>query len=114
MRSDRDSDQAWNTPLESQGYAVLPHWPESPDLAAQSLAEWMRNHSGTIRLVIHQAGSDVKLSQTKAKNLADALKGRVSEEGVDASRIEAYGLGPIVPSVLGAKEQVAEVIWIRE
>lgn len=114
LRSDRDSEQAWNTPLESQGYAVLPHWPESPDLAAQSLAEWMRTHSGNIRLVIHQAGLDVKLSQSKAQHLADLLKGRVSEEGVDANRIEAYGLGPIVPSVLGAKEQVAEVIWIQE
>lgn len=114
LRSDRDSEQAWNTPLESQGYAVLPHWPESPDLAAQSLAKWMRTHSGKILLVIHQTGSDVKLSQSKAQNLADLLKGRVSEEGIDANRIEAYGLGPIVPSVLGAKEQVAKVIWIRE
>lgn len=114
LRSDQDAEQAWNIPLESQGYSLLPLWPESPDLAAQALSEWMKMHPGKVRVVFHQAGLDVELSQRKAERLAIAFMDRVLAEGIPAERIEVFGLGPLVPSVLGAKQQVAEVIWLRD
>lgn len=101
---------AWYAPLENQGYMVLPHWPDSPELAVKELASWLSTNSRTVRLVVHQAGRDTALAQSESQAHAVTLRRQLIEEGVPASRVEVYGVGNLVPSVLGAQNQLVVVI----
>lgn len=110
LLSDSENQQTWDLALNTQGYAVLPDWPDSPDVAVEQLAQWMEQHSDSIRIVVHQKDRDIDLSQRNAQRLAEALRQRLIAAGIAATRIEAYGVGALVPSVLGGNTQVAVVI----
>lgn len=101
---------AWYAPLESQGYMVLPHWPDSPELAVKELVAWMSDNTEALRLVVHQAGRDSELARSESEAHAVALRRQLIEEGIPAERLDAYGVGNLVPSVLGAQSQLVVII----
>ncbi|WP_432694895.1 DUF4892 domain-containing protein [Marinobacterium sp. YM272] len=101
----------WVDVLARQGYTVLPGWPEAPDQAVESLVSLLREESSLrIALVVHQAGRDMELGLRQSKEFADRLKDLVVAEGVDADRIQSYGVGALSPEVLGGRKQLAVVI----
>lgn len=114
LKGDSEADQAWFLPLESQGYGVLPNWPQAPELAVEQLADWMQQHPGAVRIVIHQAGTDTQISYKQSLKLASALRENLINKGIEPQRIDAQGVGNLVPSVLGAREQVAVVILMAQ
>lgn len=114
LLGDNEADQAWFLPLETQGYVILPNWPEAPELAVEQLADWMQEHPGTVRLVVHQAGTDTKISFEKSLGLASALRQNLINAGIAPERLDAQGAGNLVPSVLGAREQVAVAIYLLQ
>jgi len=103
-------ETAWFAPLDAQGYMVLPHWPQSPELAVKQLADWMQTNGAAVRLVVHQSGSDSRLSRDESQRHAQLLRQQLIDAGVNGSRVEAYGVGNLVPSVLGAALQRVVVI----
>lgn len=101
---------AWYAPLETQGYMVLPHWPESPELAVKELGGWLSTNNKGVRLVVHQSGRDTELAMSESQAHAVNLRRQLLANGISAQRIEAFGVGNLVPSVLGASTQRAVVI----
>ncbi len=110
ISSDEAVEAAWYAPLDGQGYRVLPHWPESPELAVKQLIDWMAQSGASVRLVVHQSGTDVTLAQRESERHAQVLRQQLLDAGVEANRVEAFGVGNLVPSVLGASTQLAVVI----
>jgi hypothetical protein len=109
------SGSTWGRTLIEQGYAELPEWPQSPDEAVQRLAALLNeNPDYRVRLVMHKAGRDVELSLRQSRELAQRLRDEVIAEGIPAQRLDAFGVGPLVPSVLGNREQALIVILRAE
>lgn len=63
-------------------------------------------------LVVHVAGTDLQRALDASRALADQLKKGVREAGFD--RVEAFGVGPLVPSVLGPHRRVLVVVRPEE
>lgn len=103
-------ETAWFAPLDAQGYMVLPHWPESPELAVRQLVDWMEQSGASVRLVVHQAGTDRRLAQDESERHAKALRQQLLDAGISPQRVETFGVGNLVPSVLGASTQLTVVI----
>lgn len=103
-------ETAWYAPLDAQGYMVLPNWPQSPELAVKQLADWMGQSGASVRLVVHQAGTDTRLAQDESDRHAKALRQQLLDAGISPQRVETFGVGNLVPSVLGAATQLTVVI----
>jgi len=103
-------ETAWFAPLDAQGYMVLPHWPESPELAVRQLVDWMEQSGASVRLVVHQSGTDTRLAQDESERHAKALRQQLLDAGISPQRVETFGVGNLVPSVLGAATQLTVVI----
>lgn len=101
---------AWYAPLQTQGYMVLPHWPESPELAVKELSTWMAGNTKDVRLVVHQSGRDTELAMSESQAHAVNLRRQLVSSGIAAGRLEAYGVGNLVPSVLGSSDQLVVII----
>ncbi|HSG02519.1 MAG TPA: DUF4892 domain-containing protein [Marinobacterium sp.] len=101
---------AWYAPLETQGYMVLPHWPDSPELAIKELVAWLDTNRLTVQLVVHQEGRDTALAMSESEAHAVNLRRQLIASGVEARRIEAFGVGNLVPSVLGSNQQLVVVV----
>ena len=110
ISSDEAVETAWYAPLDAQGYMVLPHWPQSPELAVKQLVDWMEQSGSRVRLVVHQSGTDVTLAQRESERHAQTLRQQLVDAGADAASVEAFGVGNLVPSVLGATTQLTVVI----
>ncbi|WP_051298758.1 DUF4892 domain-containing protein [Marinobacterium litorale] len=105
----------WQARLLQQGYAVLPEWPESPDRTVQRILGVLeQDPASRVLLVMHQADRDVELSIRQTRELAKRLRDLVIAEGVAPSRVEAHGVGALVPSVLGDRDQLGVLILNRE
>lgn len=105
----------WRRTLAEQGYVSLPEWLEEPDEAVQRLVGLLREHPDyRLRLVVHKAGRDVELSLRQSRELAQRLRDQVVAAGIRPARVEAYGVGPLAPSVLGNRGQLLVVILERE
>lgn len=110
ISSDEAVEPAWFAPLDAQGYGVLPHWPESPELAVKQLVDWMEQSGASVRLVVHQSGTDVTLAQRESERHAQVLRQQLVDGGADPASVEAFGVGNLVPSVLGSSQQLVVVI----
>ena len=110
ISSDEAVETAWYAPLDAQGYMVLPHWPQSPELAVKQLVDWMEQSGSRVRLGVHQSGTDVTLAQRESERHAQTLRQQLVDAGADAASVEAFGVGNLVPSVLGATTQLTVVI----
>jgi len=101
----------WVRTLAEQGYVSLPEWSLAPDEAVQRIAALLNEYPDyRIRLVLHQAGRDVELSLRQSRELAQRLRQQVIAQGISGARVEAYGLGPLAPSVLGERDKLLVII----
>ena len=110
ISSDEAVETAWYAPLDAQGYMVLPHWPQSPELAVKQLVDWMEQSGSRVRLVVHQSGTDVTLAQRESERHAQTLRQQLVNAGANSASVEAFGVGNLVPSVLGSSQQLVVVI----
>ena len=101
--------------VRQRGYAEVGDWPDSRDRAVQSLLGVLESFPDSrIAVVVHWQSRDLDLSLRQSQEAADRLKRSLIEEGVDASRISARGVGALVPSVLGSRKSVAVVLLQSE
>lgn len=101
----------WSRTLAEQGYVSLPEWSQAPNETAQRLAALLKeNPEYHLRLVLHQAGRDVELSLRQSRELAQRLRQQVVALGIGGERLEAYGVGPLAPSVLGERDRLLVII----
>ncbi|MBR9828562.1 MAG: DUF4892 domain-containing protein [Oceanospirillales bacterium] len=97
--------------LSRQGYVELPDWPDSPDRTVQALLDLSRAFpEHELWLVVHWQGQDLELTLRQSQEAAERLQRMVIDEGADGRYIRAKGVGGLVPSVLGARRQVAVVV----
>jgi hypothetical protein len=96
--------------LKVQGYATLPFDPAAPleavDPVVQLLAELESGQ--TFWLVVHQQGGDVQETLAQSGVLARQIEAGVRSAGFEAVR--AFGVGPLVPSVLAGRTGALVVI----
>lgn len=97
--------------VRQRGYAQVVQWPESRDIAVQSLQDLLAEFpSRNMVLVVHWRSRDLDLSMTQSQEAADRLKRTLVEKGASPDRIDARGVGALVPSVLGSRSSVAVVM----
>jgi len=97
--------------VRQQGYAELTDWPHSRDKVVKSLLDLLAAFpERSLLLVLHWQSRDLDLSLRQSQEAADRLKRSLVEEGIDPVRIEAKGVGALVPSVLGSRSSVAVVV----
>ena len=97
--------------LAQQGYVELPFWPESPDRAVAALLDLMQGvPSQELWLVVHWQGQDLELTVRQSQEAADRLLRLVADKGGNIRNLKARGVGGLVPSVLGSRQQVAIVV----
>ncbi len=111
LDSDRQDGGDWASVLLEQGYAELPDWPKAPEPALRALIAVLNDHPALrLRIVVHQAGIDAELAVRQSRELAQRLVEELVREGVAAQRLESFGIGPLAPSVLGGREQLAVIM----
>jgi len=97
--------------LAQQGYVELPFWPESPDRAVAALLDLMQGvPSQELWLVVHWQGQDLELTLRQSQEAADRLLRQVADKGVNIRNLKTRGVGGLVPSVLGSRQQVAVIV----
>lgn len=106
--------QNWQTQLQQQGYADLPGWQDQPAQSEAALSSWLAEDEGRqLRIVVHLSVSGGDAGLTEAKAEADALLERLIAQGVDPQRIDAYGVGALVPQVLEGRQRALTLIQLR-
>jgi len=101
----------WVELLYATGYAELTDWPGQESLAIRALQNLLESDADlNLRLVVHEGGTDVDQSLTAAQALAERIRDQVSQGNILSDRLQAYGVGALVPSVLAGREQVLVVI----
>lgn len=114
LEQDAPSATELTTLLRQQGFAELPDWPASPDRTVQALLELQRAFpQARFWLVVHWRGEDLELSLRQSQEAGRRLLQQLIDQGGDGERIQAHGVGALVPSVLGGRAQVAVVV-LRE
>lgn len=97
--------------VRQQGYAELTDWPGSREKVVKSLSDLLAAFpERSLLLVLHWQSRDLDLALRQSQEAADRLKRSLVEEGADPARIEARGVGALVPSVLGSRNSVAVVV----
>ncbi len=101
--------------IRQRGYAELSQWPDSRDIAVQALQNLLVTFpTRKLVLVIHWRSRDLDLSLRQSQEAADRLKRTLVEKGAKPERIDARGVGALVPSVLGSRNSVAVVLMQEE
>lgn len=109
------SMMGWQSLLEQQGWAEVPSWPDEAERSAEELLALMKDQSDLrIRLVLYQAGEDTDMTLDQSAALAKKLKQTLVDEGIESRRIATYGVGALVPQVLGARQQLLVVIAVTD
>ncbi|QEW07013.1 DUF4892 domain-containing protein [Nitrincola iocasae] len=115
MAARSENDTHWQERLKNQGYVILPDWQLSRDDRVLELLQLMSDRpTWQLRLVLHQrvASGDTGLTESNAE--AQQLEALFLDTGVDRDRISVYGVGALVPSVLGEHESVLTVIRLQD
>ncbi len=115
LSNDSQTASGLESLIRQRGYAELSQWPDSRDIAVQALQSLLVAFPNRkLVLVIHWRSRDLDLSLRQSQEAADRLKRTLVEKGINSERIDARGVGALVPSVLGSRSSVAVVLMQEE
>ncbi|WP_052063400.1 DUF4892 domain-containing protein [Nitrincola sp. A-D6] len=115
MAARSETDTRWQERLNNQGHVLLPDWKLSGDDRVLEILQLLGDRpTWQLRLVLHQrvGSGDTGLTESNAE--AQQLEAQLLDTGVDRNRISVYGVGSLVPSVLGDHESVLTIIRLQD